>query len=392
MRPQGILLAPTDGGLALARSLSRRGVEVSMLAEETWVTRTRWARSHRVGQLPGDREGWLELLAELAARGDGVLVPGTDRVSEFIVRERDRIPAALRSFESLQSTHLRLIDKGSLYELADRAGVRFPWALRLSSQADLDRVVDEASYPCLLKPAVSHHWRRLIGERRALVIGGADDLARTASPALDDGLELLVTEHIPGPDRNLEGSVMIRTSDGSYPLAYGIRKLRSYPPGFGSGSAHESADVPETMALASRLLDAAGLVGVANVETKRHAETGELVLIDVNPRLSQCWGLADAAGTDASWRLYSTLAGLPLNAQPRARLGVRSIVPSLEPKAVVANLAEGPLTLRELLASYRGVRDLSGLSILDPGPLLALVGRQLRSLFRWAGRRQGRRN
>jgi hypothetical protein len=67
------------------------------------------------------------------------------------------------------------------------------------------------------------------------------------------------------------------------------------------------------------------------------------------------------------------------------------VVPSLEPKAIVANLAERRLTLGELLASYRGVRDLSGLSLRDPGPVLALAAEQLRSLADWIVRRISRR-
>jgi predicted ATP-grasp superfamily ATP-dependent carboligase len=393
MKPQAILLAPTDGGLALARGLGRRGVEVTVLAEGTWrwVARTRWAASRRMGQLPGDRESWLECLSDLERRGDGVLIPATDRLSEFVAAERERIPSRLRSFESGTSAHRKLIDKGSLYEFAAGARVRAPWTVHLASPADLARVAGEVDYPCLLKPALSHHWRRLIGERRALVVSGADELARIAGPALDAELELLVTEHVPGPDRNLEGSVVIRAGDGSYPLVYGIRKLRSYPPGFGSGSLHEAADVPEAIALARRLLDAAGFAGVANVEFKRHAGTGELVLIDVNPRLPQCWGLADAAGTDASWRLYATLAGIEIGPQPAPRLGIRSIAPSLEPKAVLANFTERRQTLRQLLAGYRRVRDLSGLSLADPAPVLVLIAAQIRSFARRLARPLRRR-
>lgn len=389
MRPQAILLAPTDGGLALARSLHARGVQVSVLADGTWrwVARTRWADDYPMGQIPGDRAGWLARLARLAEGGTGVLVPGTDRLSEFLVRERDRIPPELRSFESPDSPHLRLMDKGTLYVLAEEAGVRTPWALSLPTAAELERVAATATYPCLLKPALSHHWRRTIGDRRAIVLRRPDDLRREARSALEQGLKLLVTEYVPGSDRDLEGVVTVRRADGSYALAYGLRKLRSYPPGFGSGAVHESADVPETMALAKALLDSAQFVGVSNIEAKRHAETGERVLIDVNARLPQCWGLADAIGTDASWRLYATLAGFSLTSQPPYRLGVRTIAPSLEPKAILTNLTAGRLTLRQLLASYRGVRDVSGLSLRDPGPIVTLVARQIYMAVRWAAKR-----
>jgi predicted ATP-grasp superfamily ATP-dependent carboligase len=133
------------------------------------------------------------------------------------------------------------------------------------------------------------------------------------------------------------------------------------------------------MALANRLLEAARFEGLAVVEAKRHAETGEAVLIDVNVRLPQHLGLGDAAGIDASWRLYATLADLPLADQPRPSLSVRNVVPSLEARAAWAHLADGG-SPRTLLASYRGVRDLSGLSLLDPLPALGLCRDYARAL------------
>jgi predicted ATP-grasp superfamily ATP-dependent carboligase len=150
-----------------------------------------------------------------------------------------------------------------------------------------------------------------------------------------------------------------------------------HPAGFGAGSVHESVDVPQTLELTTSLLDAADFVGIALVEAKRHAETGEMVLIEVNVRLPQGFGLGDAAGTDASWRLYATLAGLPLAPQPRPLQGVKVVVPSLEPRAIVGNLRDGTTTLREVVGSYRGVRGFSGLTPRDPVPVASLALRHL---------------
>jgi D-aspartate ligase len=349
-----------------------------------WVGRTGWGDAHALGQLPGDLEGWLACLSELArTRGEGMLIACTDRTSELLIRERSRIPETLRSFESANGAHVELMNKASLYALAAGEGIRIPWTLRLASATELERVCDEASYPCLVKPALSHQWRRLFGERRVLPTESPDTLRRIAAAPLEAGLELLVTEHVPGPDRNLEGAVTIRRGDGSYALAYGRRKVRQYPPGFGAGSVHESADVPETIDLAKRLLDAAGFVGISVCEAKRHAETGETVLIEVNVRVPQGLSLGDVNGSDASWRLYATLAGIPLPAQPPAKSGVKVVVPSLEPRAVVAGLLQRRLTLREVVTSYRGVRDFSGLSWRDPGPAAALAVHEIRRGIRF---------
>jgi predicted ATP-grasp superfamily ATP-dependent carboligase len=140
------------------------------------------------------------------------------------------------------------------------------------------------------------------------------------------------------------------------------------------------------MAVADSLLGAAGFVGLATVETKVHAETGERVLIEVNAKLTQPFGLGDVAGLDASWRLYATLAGLPLPPQPAAAAGVRNVVPTLEPRAAWAYLRGGGRP-RELLGSYRRVRDFSGLSLRDPLPLALVARRQARLGARYLRRR-----
>jgi predicted ATP-grasp superfamily ATP-dependent carboligase len=379
---QAVLLDVPDSGLPLARNLSRRAVPVTILTDKRWVASTRWAEGRVLGQLGTSPDAWLQRLDELAGRGPGVLVSGSDVSTEFLVEQRDRIPAELRSFEAPGSQHMRLMDKGTLYEIADRAGVRYPRTQRLATTADLEAVREKATFPCLIKPSLSHLWRGLFGERRVLVVNSPVELANEARPALDAGLELLVSEHVPGPDTNLEAVVLIRRGDGSVALRYGRRKVRMYPPGYGAGSIHEATDVPETSALTESVLAEAGFVGLCNGEVKRHADTGERVLIEVNVRLPRGWALGDASGVDASWRLYATLAGIPLQAQPQQQAGVRIVVPALELRAAVVHLRERRLTPRQLLEGYRGVRDLSGLSWRDPLPVLLLLA----DFAKWIGR------
>jgi predicted ATP-grasp superfamily ATP-dependent carboligase len=362
-----------------------------MVGKPCWQMRTKWASSYVLGRLPEDQERWIACLSELARDRDGVLIPGSDPAIEFLVHQRSRLPDRLRSFESPNSAHLKVMDKVSVYELAAREQVRFPWTLRLGSRAELDAIAGEARYPCLMKPAVAHQWRRLFGAWRVFVLRDPDDLKLRAGPALDAGVELLICEYVPGEDRNLEGVTVVRDAEGGYPVVYGRRKLRQYPPGFGSVSLFETAEVPEMMAMATRLLEAAGFVGIAAVEAKRHADTGELVLIEINARIPQGFTLGDASGTDASWRLYATLAGIPLPPRPPQTNGVKVIVPDLEPRAAIASLVQRRVTLRELLASYRGVRDLSGLSLRDPGPLLGFAAKQMqRGIGFVRDRREGR--
>lgn len=373
--PRAILLDPSDSGLVLVRRLQQRGVPVSVLActSYTWVTCLSGIDGRVLGSLKDDRDSWYSALAELSDRGGGVLLCASDQATEVVARERSRLGPRLRAFEGVDTPHLRLMDKVKCYAVAEGVGIRTPWSALITSHADLEALAASCSYPCLLKPVLSHVWRSLFGDQRVIVACDADGLRAAAAPALNAGLELLLTQYVRGPEKNLEGAVLVRRPDGALTLAYARRKLRQHPLGFGAGALFESIDSPEVIDLARLLLDAVGYVGIAAVEAKRDAFTGELVLIEVNVRIPQSFGLGDACGVDASWRLYATLADLPLPPQPPQRYGVRSVVPSVELPAAAALLRQGDVSPRALLASYRHVRDIAGLSLRQPLPLLAFI-------------------
>ena len=111
-------------------------------------------------------------------------------------------PVLLRGAEQRPS---RAHGQASLYRLAAQAGVRAPAVQRLSSRAELDAVAARAAYPSLLKPVLSHQYRDLFGIRRNILVHNPDDLRAAAVPALDAGLEWLVTEFIPGPETPRRG-------------------------------------------------------------------------------------------------------------------------------------------------------------------------------------------
>ena len=107
------------------------------------------------------------------------------------------------------------------------------------------------------------------------------------------------------------------------------------------------------MALTRRLLDHARYVGLSALETKRHAVTGEHVLIEVNVRVPASFGLGEACGVDAAWRTYATLAGLPLGPQRRQRNGRKVVLPHIDALAARALIEREELSLWDWAKSYR---------------------------------------
>jgi len=375
-----VLLDPFNGGLAAARALRRRGQSVVVIAgaNNSHTTRSRGVEGHRV-PFAGGGEAWFDLLTRLAGRGPQFVLTGTDAASAWLTAVRERLPPEIVCFERHDDAHATLMSKDTADALARAAGVKVPWTTPIYAPEDVWAAAAEAPWPCILKPVLSHRWRLAMGEDRVMLVTGAAEAAREAERALAAGFPLVLSEYVPGGDGDVEETIVVRAADGSYPVAFGCRKIRQYPVGFGVASLCEFADLPESMSLARAVLDTAGFVGVAGVETKRHAETGARYFLEVNVRIPTQWGLGDSSGLDASARLVATLRGEALGPQPPARRRARLVYPEQDARAVAAavrgasGFERGAVAWR-LVRSYAGTRDFGILDLRDPAPGLACLG------------------
>ncbi len=369
--PRLVVLHPNDGCLTMARVLAGRGVDVHVLPapDFRYVLRSRAVSGRLLPDLGRRPEEWV---AELNGVRNGVIISGSDAATEFLTEHRAALAPELVTFESANRLHVDLMDKQKLYRTAALAGVRAPWMLPVATRTDLDRHLDQLTYPLVLKPTLGHRAKELVGVGTVRIDTRAELLDR-AGRLLDLGVPLLVTELVPGPETALEGAVAVRDRHGGYRLEYGRRKLRQWPLDYGVGSLTESADVPETIKMNRQLLDHTGYVGISACETKRHADTGELYLIEINVRVPGNFGLAQACGVDGPWRLYATLAGLELGPQPPQVDGRKVMLPHKELAAARARLGARQTTLRDVGRSWRGVRDTGAFALRDPLPGVALL-------------------
>jgi D-aspartate ligase len=381
--PHVIVLDPFNAGMALARRMIRAGARVTVVEGTPIVAHSRGVGSVRAAY---KAQGglWLEALQGLASScREGVVLTATDRGSAWLVKEAQRIPDNLRFFEHPRSAHLALMNKQQADGIARAAGVRVPWTAEVSSIEQLERRAAEAPWPCVVKPVLSHEWRDRYGEKRSFFAADADQARRLMEGPLGDGFQMLLSQYIPGGDHDVEEAIVVRLADGSYPVQFGCRKLRQYPPGFGETAVGESSLLPETVQLAKRVLDQAGFVGVAGVETKRHADTDERWFLEVNVRLPGQWGLGDACGVRASPRVVEVLCGRPLGAAPPLRPGVRFVQPDLDWHGFAPTLRALPPHRRpaaawRLARPYIGARELGMFDPRDPGPLLSLCRQFIR--------------
>jgi D-aspartate ligase len=332
-----------------------------------------------------DSAEWLSTLKDLATDGGGVVLSGSDVATEWLTNHRRELPDSLRTFESTDRTHLTVMDKSSLYREAMAAGVNVPRLHHVRDRAELNGILAELSYPSVVKASLGHLAKSLVGFGTVFVSSRQEMIERAAA-LLDQGLDFLVTEVVAGPERLLEGAVLVRLDDGTYPLEYSRRKIRQWPLDNGVGCLAVSERLPETLEVGRRLLDRVGYHGIAAIETKRDGRTGKLYLIEINVRIPALFGLADACGVDGSWRLYATLAGLPLGAQPPPSEGRKVMIPQREARAALRRIRQGDRSGSDVIRSWFGTRDFGLLSLRDPMPTVSFVGQVIR---RGLGRPRG---
>ena len=317
-------LSPT--GLYAVRELGEVGVRV--LGVDS--SRQPGCYSKHLTAGPGcllerDEEALIEKLLTAAEQegARGVLMPTRDAYIEFVTRNAARLRARY-DFQSSYTpeTYAAIVDKGRFTELCRAHGLAAPafWACESSELAGLaDRVV----YPCLMKPTIIHRVKSLMAGRKVFIAKDAEEFRRVAAVATGYGGGWLVQEIIPGPESNITVFGGYIAKDGAVRQAFTGRKLRQYPPGFGSASLVRSENLEETRRLSEGLLSAAGFHGVASTEFKYDERDGKLKIIEVNPRPALWFALSHHAGKRIALAAFNDLAGRDAVPETEQLEGVR---------------------------------------------------------------------
>lgn len=381
-KPAAILLGGGVIALAVARGLSPAGIAVYALGHES--DPVRWSRHCTrfvdTGAGPGVQERWLEWLEHGPC--EGVVLACNDDALELVVSHRARLEAlGYVLIEADDSVLAAMLDKERTYELARAVDVPAPSTVTLREPADIALAVERIGFPCAVKPLHSHRFAHHYGiSKKVFVARDRAELERGASEMDGLGVAALVTEIVPGPDRDFASFFGYLDEHGEPLLRFTKRKHRQHPPRFGVGSYHTTDWSPEVAELGLRFLRGIGLRGLACVEFKRDVRDGRLVLIECNHRFTATTELLRAAGIDLALFTYNRLLGRELPAVDDYRRGLHLWVPGADLRALVGYRRAGELSLRSWASSLIGPQRFPVASRDDPRPALVTLGYKLRRL------------
>jgi predicted ATP-grasp superfamily ATP-dependent carboligase len=299
------------------------------------------------------------------------------------------------------------LDKWATYRAAVDANVVTPRCWMLDGDEDVKRIIDEVSYPCVLKPVASRDWRvddnwQKVGARKAIGIFSPQDLLAEYAQVARANQRALLQDMVAGADDCLMTACCYLDRQSELVAAFNTHKLVQSPEGFGTGCIVEAADCPEILDPTVRLLRSIGFTGIAEVEYKWDAASRQYKLIEINARPWDQHSLGGFCGTDLAYLAYCEHSGLPMPVPAKRSSAVKWIAEDAFITTALQMLRAHDPKLRALLRAARGKRTYAVWSASDPLPMLVymlrrfiphLIGTSARALWTTLrGGRSGKRN
>jgi D-aspartate ligase len=367
-------------GLGIARSLGERGIPVIGLTSKRGVYGN-FTRYAKVVYCPDSREEPEHLLAFLLKMGQSiggrsVLFPTRDDDLAFLDRFRKEL-APFFSMVIPESAALQAcLSKWETHLCAKQAGVAVPQCWTIEQASDLRQIAAQVTYPCVLKPLASHHWRQgrnweIVGERKAIGISSEEELMTEYDTISHASKRAIIQEMIPGGDDCLVITACYVDQQSRWVAGFNTQKLLQVPEGFGTGCIVQCVSRPELLEPTARLLTAMNFTGIAEVEYKRDPRSGEYQLIEVNPRPWDQHRLGNGAGVDLVYLAYCDHAGLPMPAAQEPTTGHKWIAEDTFVTTALRMFWRRDPKLQSVFDRARGKRIYAIWSSRDPLPLIA---------------------
>ena len=375
-----IVLGLGQNGLASVRALARKGVPVigidGNLRQPTAQTRLCRKIACTDFRGPGLLQTLMDLGRTLPAKG--VLIPSGDISLELISAHREVLQEFF-AFSVPEKDLLQLIiNKKDFYRFAAQHGFVIPQTYFPDNEDDVDALSHDIHYPCILKPfQPSAAWRQRFPDVKLFEAASAPELRQTYRELRQVHPDFLVQEIIPGPDSALAFSLTYFNGQKALGMFTG-RKLRQFPPFYGTSCLAESRWNPWVAEETLRLLQALGYRGYASLELKWDPREERFKIIELTPRTWFPHGISTACGINLPYLMYCDLLGLPIEEPHDFAEGVKWIHEERDLISAFRMWRQGDLTAKEWIASYRGPRTYALAAWDDPGPILAATKRLLR--------------
>lgn len=376
-----VVLNPHYTGLGIARNLGPLGVRVLGLTAHKGFpgNHSRWLAHREAPDSLAEPEALCAYLLRLSEElgGPAVLFPTRDHDIDFANGCRKELETRyLLPFPDGAGLD-RVLNKDRLFAVAATVGIRLPQGVTFTDVGDVERARG-LLYPVICKPVYASQWRKpgiweAVGRNKAVKFDSFADLARFHKGIATHDPRMTVQEWIPGGERSLLIFGSYCEAGGELTGFFTARKRLQTPALLGTGIVVEALRLPEIEAPSRALLKALEFRGVSEIEFKQDERTGELYLIEINPRHWDQHRLGAVVGVNLSEAAYRDATGQPPRPmRQREEPALWIAEQGFARHAARAVLGRAPLA--DIWEAWGARRTWGVLDLHDVRPFLAMLG------------------
>lgn len=204
-RPRVILLAGAGSYrcLPFRTAAERLGIEIIEAADIPQPLDSHWSGELSIDYF--DADGAVEVVARAARELNAQAIVALDDSATLVASQASNLVALPHNHPDAA---LAARDKLVMREALARAGAPTPWFIPLLLDGDLQSVLEQVAYPCVVKPTRLSGSRGVIRANDERELRDAyDRLTRIlrAEQATDDQPQILIEQYLPGEEVAVEG-------------------------------------------------------------------------------------------------------------------------------------------------------------------------------------------
>jgi predicted ATP-grasp superfamily ATP-dependent carboligase len=391
LKQKAIIINATGLGYQVIRALSEKGVQSIVIYDRESEELGRYSRYVAESvMIPGFIEEPHRLLDHLLKKASewsgSLIIPTKDYGVEFLAGHKAILSQHYIIPVPDGNVIAGILNKRTLYGNLRKRGISVPKTFHPRSVDELNKLRDEITFPCLLKPGLAHLFLRKFGFKM-LEIHNFDDLVSNYRNVTDDftsdRFKMMICDIIPGPDsKQMIQYVSYIDRSGELLASMTSRKMRQDPPRYGQGRVARSEKIAGVDELSYSLLRDLGFYGFSETEWKYDPRDNRYKLIEINPRFIFYLGLCVASGINFPYIMY---ADFVLNKKVRVDSFRENVYWIHEYKDVlhtVLNHKMESLSLWDYVRPYLGRKSFAIFDLKDPRPFFEQLREHADNLLR----------
>ena len=274
----------------MAKDIKKAGHKVFLIGERhNYADSSRYIDKKRYcGDLPSSKVYFDTVVSFVKENKIDAVIPMGDVLSEFLSKNKKELVRLVHFLMPEYSDFIRATDKNKLMALCKEKGYPHPYTI--NSVSDIKGVdKDTLSYPLLIKPNIT------CGARGMTLVNSYEELCEKLPLVRAEFGDCHLQKYVKQGGAQVEVQLYVDENKQLVNSSV-IYKYRWYPEKGGSSCCAKSVKNKKIVDILYHLLLDLNWVGFADFDTIEDPDTGELLIMELNPRVPACVKCAIEAG------------------------------------------------------------------------------------------------